>query len=412
MWFCVNEQLPVELQTHLPDGSSSTISMRRPTSSMHDEGLPKKTSLMPRRSPPPPPSSREQVQNISLQSEKVSQYRPSQGSSKAVGVSMGSFWSSQHAHDPQVTENKGSVFDKEPIKQQISKNNQYSLEGKTSPPSEHVHPGKSVAANPLKKFEEGPIKGFEISFFQEEPQQSSQKTKAGYPETMQTFHNEAFDTFVAEFDTRKLDSRNTAASNNNNSGSGRKELESEVDRLKGQLKQANLEKVEITSKYEKLSAICRSQRQEIQELKCALAAATPSPPSKDSSRSHVSPGSMQSGTLPKGKIEGTVWELQQGMLANSSPSPSPESKPWQAFPDEPKAPSRAARTTNGHQNLTKQSVAGPSSDVWGFNLESLAAAPFGSQVSRTSAQANTSQRFSSGGTKKVETSQPAGWAGF
>lgn len=115
---------------------------------------------------------------------------------------------------------------------------------------------------------------------------------------------------------------------------------------------------------------------------------------------------------PKDKIEGTVWELQQGMLANSSPSPSPEPKPWQAFSGEPKAQSRAAGTTNGHQNLAKQSVTGPSSDVWGFNLESFTAAPSGVQVSRTSVQANTSQRFSGGGTKKVETSQPAGWAGF
>lgn len=114
----------------------------------------------------------------------------------------------------------------------------------------------------------------------------------------------------------------------------------------------------------------------------------------------------------KDKIEGTVWELQQGMLTNSSRSPSPEPRPWQAFSGEPKAQSRAAGTTNGHQDLTKQSVAGPPGDVWGFNLESFTAASSGVQASRTSVQANTSQRFSSRGTKNVETSQPAGWAGF
>ncbi|XP_008808088.1 AP2-associated protein kinase 1-like [Phoenix dactylifera] len=410
VWFRVNEQLPVELQKYLPDGSSSNISMYHPTSSMHDEGLPKKY-LMPRRSPPPPPSSREQMQNISVQSEKVSHSRPSQGGSKAAGCPIGSFWSTQYAHDPQVAENKGSLIDKEPFKQWRSKNNQNSLDSKTISPREHVHTGQSGAANPLKKFEEDPSKGFEISFFQEEPQQNSQKTKAVHPETIQTFQNEAFNTFIAEFETSNLDSRNSA-SNNHNNGSGRKELEAEADRLKEQLKQANLGKAEITSKYEKLSAICRSQRQEIQELKRALAAATPSPSSKDSSKSHISLGSLQSGTLQKDKIEGTVWELQQGMLANSSPSPSQEPKPWQAFSGEPKAQSRAAGTTNGHQNLTKQSAAAPSSDVWGFNLESFTAAPFGAQVSRTSAQANTSQRLSGGGTKKVETSQPSGWAGF
>lgn len=255
-----------------------------------------KKSLMPRRSPPPPPSSREQVQNFSTQSEKMSHSGPSQGGSKASGCSIGSFWSTQYAHDPQVVENKGSLVDKEPLKQWISKNNQNSLDSKTSPPREHVHTGQSVAANPLKKFEEVPTKGFEINFFQEEPQQSSLKTKAVHPETIQMFQNEAFNTFVAEFDTTKLDSIKSGSINNNN-GSGRKEIEAEVDRLKEQLKQANLKKAEITSKYEKLSAICRSQRQEIQELKRALAAATPSPPSKDSSKSHVSPGRLQSGTL-------------------------------------------------------------------------------------------------------------------
>jgi AP2-associated kinase len=40
----------------------------------------------------------------------------------------------------------------------------------------------------------------------------------------------------------------------------------------------------MTAKYEKLSAICRSQRQEIQELKRTVAETTPPPSSKVSSR--------------------------------------------------------------------------------------------------------------------------------
>jgi AP2-associated kinase len=55
---------------------------------------------------------------------------------------------------------------------------------------------------------------------------------------------------------------------------GQEHLQVEVDRLKEELEQVRLEKAEITLKYEKLTAICRSQRQEIQELKQILSTAT------------------------------------------------------------------------------------------------------------------------------------------
>ncbi|EFJ25956.1 hypothetical protein SELMODRAFT_98319 [Selaginella moellendorffii] len=81
----------------------------------------------------------------------------------------------------------------------------------------------------------------------------------------------AFNAFVAEFDS--------AASAKN----------VETEKLKLQLKQALAEKTEFAGKYEKLTAICRSQRQEIHELKSALAAATvskepmPKPPLQSAS---------------------------------------------------------------------------------------------------------------------------------
>lgn len=38
VWFRVNQQLPMELQKHLPDGSTSAADMRHPTSDANSEG--------------------------------------------------------------------------------------------------------------------------------------------------------------------------------------------------------------------------------------------------------------------------------------------------------------------------------------------------------------------------------------
>lgn len=410
---------------HLSGGSVSTSSKLIPSAALHDEGVPKKTPLMPQRSPPPPPSSREQIRNISPQSEKeMQQSRPSQGTLKASGGGggpIGAFWSTQHAQDSLVIEDKGPLFDKEQINQNTTVRSQNSLGNRPSPPSEH-HIGPeyplrwSGNENSSKMFEDGPTKDFEINFFPDNSKNGSQKVRASHSESKATFQNQAFNTFVAEFDTNKLNSGNSDTIINN-SRSRKEELEA-VDKLKEQLKQANLEKAEITSKYEKLSAICRSQRQELQELKRSLAAATPSPPNKDSSRSQIPMGSLQSSTPQRDKVEGGLWELQQGMFANSSASPSPEPKAWQAFAEEPKAqPSpvsnhaRSVWTASSRQNITTLSAAGPANDIWGFGLDSLASSPAGPQISRTCVQGNASQRFGGGG-EKVETSQPAGWAGF
>ncbi|XP_042382638.1 AP2-associated protein kinase 1-like [Zingiber officinale] len=181
----------------------------------------------------------------------------------------------------------------------------------------------------------------------------------------------------------------------------RRDLEAEVDRLKAQLKQANLEKAEITSKHEKLSAICHSQQQDIEKLKHALAAVDTSPPSKDIHR--------RAAVLSE-KIEGTVWELQEGMMTNPCPLNKSEPKPWNAFEEEPKVqtvpiPILSSGSTNGNQNVAERSR-----DLLSFNLESLVQS--GSQVSWTSGQGTSSQRFDTRTTKKTGFDQPAGWAGF
>ena len=105
-----------------------------------------------------------------------------------------------------------------------------------------------------------------------------------------------------------------------------------------------------------------------------------------------------------------MWELEQGMLAGNSSAPSSQAKTWQAFPEaKAQARPKVDHATNGRQNLTRSTNAGPSPDAWGFGTSSGSTAA-AAQINRTSAQGSSSQRFSTGVAKKVD--QPSGWAGF
>lgn len=389
------------MQKQTPDGSNANA---------HEEGsMPSRRA--PRRAPPPPPSSVEPAQNASLSSISIKEpqnSKPSPVTSKAGGggAPLGAFWSTLHAKD-----SKGPVFDEDLRGENTLKLAQHSSEnhghvGSVSPPRGHnlratSQTKRSTYGNTLKRYDDRHSEDFEIRFLSENKDHDSEKNKATSTENVVISKNETFNTFVAEFDTSKL-----------NSGNNRKEeLEAEVERLKEQLKQANLEKAEITSKYEKLSAICRSQRQEIQELKQALAARTPSP-NKDGSKLQTSPGSWQ-GSQQREKIEGSVWE----MPANSS-TPSPDPKPWKAFADEPVQPTpmksqpRSVRTTNGPGN--KQVTLNSSSDTWGFGQDSFTATPAKSHISFTSDQGSSNSRGISNPktVEKQHAPPPSGWAGF
>ncbi|XP_020595696.1 AP2-associated protein kinase 1 isoform X2 [Phalaenopsis equestris] len=362
VWFRVNELLPVELQKHLPDRAEPV----NVSPDVHNEGSPNRIPVKPRRSPPPPPSFKEKGGNSSPQPPMVG----------ASGNHMGAFWSTQFAQDSQVVEDKGPLFDEEPVSQTL-KNTQIN-QGRTSfSVEQRAQPSQTGI---YKGVEDGRTEDFKI--------RSSQENKA-------TFQNESFRAFVGDFDSNM---------NNNITKSRREEvLEAEMGKLKEQLKQSNLEKAEITSKYEKLSSICRSQRKELQELKLALAAL--SPPSVKDSRSHGF-GNLESDT-------------QQGKLT-STISPNQGSKPWQAFADEPNVQllpktrhSKSVRTMNGRPNNSKHPESSLTLDEWGFGQDSFTASPSSSsETSSSPAIGSSSQRFAAAKAKKVESSQPAGWAGF
>ncbi|XP_007052606.2 PREDICTED: probable serine/threonine-protein kinase DDB_G0276461 isoform X1 [Theobroma cacao] len=391
VWFRVNEQLPVGLQKSLPDQPPDMPSI---------EGVPRSASRspqMPRRSPPPPPSV-EPGRNTS------------QPGSRASGGQLGAFWSTQHAKDSTVAEDKSRPkFDEDPTSYSSMKHDRNHPENHPLPKNSSPVRGENIQTHSIRrsvpdkshKLDDGPSKDFEIKFFEDK-------------DTTTTFQDEAFNTFVAEFDTNKI------SSGINVKKTGKEEaLEAEIERLKEQLQQSNLEKVEMTSKFEKLSAICRSQRQEIQELKQALAARTPSP-NKSTSINQNLPGSHHAGSVQREKVEGKLWEFPQEKSAEWTTA-SPEAKPWQAFSEDAKPQQqslskdnvRSVRTRNGHSN---KHVAEATSglDTWSFGTDSFTAAPAASpQRLKPMSEGSSSQRFGESMIKENHpTSQPAGWAGF
>ncbi|KAB1224880.1 hypothetical protein CJ030_MR1G008846 [Morella rubra] len=287
-----------------------------------------KAHPVPRRSPPPPPSSAEPIRNTSQPSSKTG----------GGGGQLGAFWSTQHAKGSIVAEDTTRPkFDEEATIYSTSKHDLLHPENNTLPrntspgkePNTQTHTVRKNTHGKSHKPGDGPSKDFEITFSHKDTDHGSERWKPSKTESASTFQDVAFNTFVAEFDTNKF------TSGVSDSKSRKEEaLEAEVENLKEELKQAHLEKAEITSKFEKLSAICRSQRQEIQELKQALAARTPSP-NKDALKNETPSVIRPSATpLHREKIVGTVWEVQQGKSDANAASPEPKS--WHAFSEEPK----------------------------------------------------------------------------
>ncbi|KAK9051602.1 hypothetical protein SSX86_028229 [Deinandra increscens subsp. villosa] len=391
----VNGLLPDGLQKSLPDRPPEMLQ-----TDMH-EGVPKssnKTSPMPRRSPPPPPAGAESARAAPQ--------------SVGSGGPIGAFWTTQHAKESAVVEELNKVkFDEDPSVPE----RRFSIH-RTSPPNETTHSRPSVHGKL------GSSKDDEMNFFQDGLNAKS---------------SDGFNAFAAEFGIDKVGS----GKSNVNSGKEEK-LMAEVERLREQLKQVNMEKSELSSKYEKLSAVCRSQRQELHELKQTFASTTP--PNKIASKTQSPSQQRQElhelkqtfgSTTPPNKIasktqspsqqqkDGTVWELQKGLFDNDN-SPSPDQTSWKAFPEDTTPPtlttsnSKSVRTRNGHPNNKQPAevpvAASVSKTSWGFEAEHFTAVPTSSfQVNAPINNLNHSQRFDDSKNKESKpASQPAGWAGF
>ncbi|CAA0808884.1 Protein kinase superfamily protein [Striga hermonthica] len=412
VWFRVNDLLPDGMQKSLPD---SPPEMQQHGTDV-PAGTPKpanKPSPMPRRSPPPPPSS-EAPQNVSSNSNNSR-------ASDNLGP-LGAFWTTQHAQNSETMEEKAKPkYDEDTNKNKLSGNEKIRPDGHTVShmPAQmeqnfQSHAHKNAQGRPASRLSGGPTK--DLNLFPNNSNNVSERSKEPKPEvTPAVQQNDDYNAFISVFNSTTEQS----LGGDRQKSDKEEMLEAEVEKLKEQLAHVNAEKAEITSKYEKLSAICRSQRQEIQDLKLALAARNPSPNRDSSSRNLPSPGSHPSTGQPQNeKIEETVWDLQQGFVNRGSRSP--DSKQWQAFTDNPKAqtsPSniapRSVRTKNGEKNKNQVAEGGNS---WGFGTDTFkVASAASSKINDPTAGEFNNSQGAGGESKSTESNfvaQPAGWAGF
>ncbi|KAG0543078.1 hypothetical protein BDA96_02G158500 [Sorghum bicolor] len=409
VWFRINELLPLELQKDLPDGSPSGSAFESHTAIDEASTRPQQMSAS--------SSSRDNMRSTSLSD---SSNVMAQGPVKAVDNrgSMGAFWSTQHAQELSFAYDKGPAFDEEPINQVTSKQSQAKNQNTPAPNSSRKSLSASVDSSPGD---------FEIRFSANGSESGLEKTKTAITENKTKIQTTAFNSFVADFDNIKMNSQNSTDNVNMTSKLKEHQLEAEVTLLKEQLKIANLEKEEISLKFDKLSAICSSQRREIQELKQALAAASATPPAKqfrENSKVELTPPSKSLDTPPREKIEGTPPELRHGLFTSSPGTPSPDPKTWSAFPEEPKAQAavksvhprsvRTLRASNSNKaSSLGQSNISSSTDPFAFGQDSFKAAPSGTVLPQLSSMGNTSQVNNLNVEEKKDGSyQPAGWTGF
>ncbi|GJN40084.1 hypothetical protein PR202_gb29252 [Eleusine coracana subsp. coracana] len=396
----------LELQKDLPDGSPSGSAFESFTAV--DEA----PRTMPQRSSPS--LSRDNMRTNFDSSNQRSQCLSNATETKG---SMGAFWSTQHAQELAFFDDKWSAFDKE---QATSNQTQDQIQNTPA----HTTSQKSLSAS-IDSFPGD----YEIRFLPNGSEYGLEKTKTAKTENKTAPQTTAFNSFVAHFDDINLNKQNNVSSFNTTSKL-KEQLEAQVILLKEQLKIANLEKEEISLKFDRLSAMCSSQRREIQELKKALAmaSATPSVELKEHSKVELSPPSANLDTPPREKIEGTPPELRQGLFTSSPGTPSPDSKSCSNFP-EPEEPKpqvaeksvhpRSVRTLRA-SNSTKASSLGQSktkiaSDPFAFGQDSFKADPSGTVLPKISNLGNTSQPFDNLNTdegKKDDPYQPAGWTGF
>jgi AP2-associated kinase len=195
--------------------------------------------------------------------------------------SIGAFWSTQHAQELAFVDDKWSAFDKE---QATSKQAQDKIQNTPANTAYRKSLSASVDSSPGD---------YEIRFSPNGSEYGLEKTKTAKIENKTTAQTAAFNSFVVQIDDVNLKVQNNVSSLNMTSKLKEQQLEAEVILLKQQLKIANLEKQEISLKFDRLSSICSSQRREIQELKKALAtdSATPSVELKEHSKVEVSPPS-------------------------------------------------------------------------------------------------------------------------
>lgn len=379
VWQRVNSSLPAECQKVNPDKAPSS-------SALQDNAVQGKSpSLAPTRSPPPPP---QRAADLQKETDRSSSSLPSkeadQGhtSSTGKGTGVGSFWSTQYAQEARHDDDKSSAQSNSTTLSRPHGSVSASPPQRgtqNSPASSSSSEPRSVRSNFLKNrvaagrnYTRPGDDDFKLNDANGEHDVcSKQGLVAGVAQTISSIENvnhtsqEAFNEFVADFQNASIFTSDSVATV--------KEGQVELESLKNELKQAEREKAEITSKYDKLTTICRSQRLEIQELKAALATANVQNASlqRDSVAQGQPPSSFSS-LKPDSQV-GTIWDLHQGM---SSTGNSSETQGWRAFDDGPSKQITSARKDHNQDasrintfGSTRFDIAKPEASKIGFSSE-------------------------------------------
>ncbi|KAI5076574.1 hypothetical protein GOP47_0008639 [Adiantum capillus-veneris] len=449
VWQRVNSALPVESQKTAPDKAPSSSTLQ--DNSVQD----RPPSAVPTRtSPIPHQRSTEQVSPSHTQ--KVTQWKSSSSASKEADLSpvsgavkgggLGSFWATQYAQEALHEDNKGlsplknsSDFSKQ--HGSVSTSPELGIQRASSSSTTRAHSVRSSFLKSRGAEGEDYIRPGENEVMAVDENANGNFNKSGSTtqvsqtgssaESMKQTSQEAFNEFVADFQKASVLTVDNI--------SVKEEGPAELERLRSELKRAKREREEFVSKYEKLVAMCRSQRLEIQELKAALLTANSQNFPAKGSGAQIDPAVFTSPMKSDSQM-GTNWDLQQG---KGSPGTPFESQGWKAFADEPlKKISTTAKDYN--QDVSRSDTFGStrfeivrpgaskvgsssersqksvsSGEAWGL-LDSFATLGTGFSQGKGSGQvavgnASVHNGNTSRGTSRVastHSNQPSGWSNF
>ncbi|MCO5562019.1 hypothetical protein L7F22_015645 [Adiantum nelumboides] len=449
VWQKINSALPIECQKTAPDKAPSSRTLQ--DNAVQDRPPP----VVPTRSPPTPPQ-RSTEQGSSSRAQKETQRKSSPLLSRETDISpvsgavkgggLGSFWATQYAQEALNEDSKGISPQKASsgFSRQLGSVSTSPELGIQSASNSSTSGPRSVRSNFLKS--RGDVgrdysRPGEDEAMAVDENGNEKLSKRGSPtikvsqtsssaESMKQTSQEAFDAFVADFQKASVFTADNIATK----GEGKEELES----LRNELMQAKRERADFLSKYEKLAAICRSQRLEIQELKAALMTASSHSFSSKSAGAHSEPAIFTAQMKSDSQVS-TVWDLQQG---TSSPGTGFESQGWKAFEVEPsKQIPSAAKEHN--QDTSRSDMFGStrfeivkpeaskkgfsesnqklssSGEAWGM-LDSFATLGTGFSQGKVSGQAAVGNSRAHNGNPargasrvaSTHSNQPSGWSNF
>lgn len=407
VWQRVNNALPQDWQKSGPDKTPASMSSQDNGKSTVQG---RKPSVMPTRTPPPPPKKGTGGTFPSLQKESDHNSQPNAGKGETLGL----FWSTSYAQDASYDDEATRVKDKAGS-ELFSSSKVPSLKG--------TQGASGLFSEPQSAKTESAMKGGSSSTH---PSLQSNKNHGGDTKWDDDYDNghavqnrgfssigaspkvthvgtvtqtarEGFGEFVADF-------QNAAIFTLERKDTTSESWYLEMENLRKEIKQLQGETLEIATKCEKLTSICRSQKLEIEELKSALATAKSQCASSQAKEYSFEAQRTPAPALSPQKADrqsGTIWDHEGGGLSPSV---------WRTFNDD------VFKMEDGKHSNSSTGFAG---DVRGLHesftppgtvFTAIKDVRQGSEFEGVSAVYDGNS--SKGASCSFDFSQPAGWTGF